>query len=917
MAEAPKFEDTLPLDEVVSEEAPKFEDTVAEDDYERDRWEEFKYGFERTPTDVNNAGLWLESRFPLGEIYIGFDGIRYDSPEELYGKEFMSMSDEERREFLLARREAEVNEKYKHVVEGGHADSGYVTAGDLTGVLASPTTLAPVGQSLKAAAGTGFLLGAEYSSLDQLATKGEVDPVEALKTGTIGMVAAPATLAATRGVGKMYSKVRDKATSKAQVKEAGVTVDRMNDEIAFEVAKGTPVEELKGVVPAKLGITPDEAAKAISDSGRKLNIPTVEEAMAITELAAQRGNPTAKSGVVDKFLGVLSTRIKNISEPVFGRLRKLDYDTHVNTHKMLKRVDPFLQSINKLPSEVQKTVNKHLFNGDFDDVAKMLRQHAPHAIDEFKATRAVLDDAHDMLVKAGYKDLGKLENYFPRYVTDLDNLYSKIGGTRKSLIDRALLAKANSEGVASPSALTPEIRAEVIDNVLRGQIPKLEGGKISFAKSRSIERLTDDILEDYASPAESIHTYLRNAVNNAEKRKFFGKHAEHATSSTVDLERSVGNLVNEGDLSPAQADELAELLRSRFGLGEQAPSKFIQGMKNVGYMTTLTNPYSALTQIGDIGVSAYANGIRNTLSSMLTRGKGRVRMEDFGLDDIIAEEFATTGATAKSLHKLFTLSGFRAVDKFGKNVVLNSALKKGKALAKSSKGVQKLSDKYSKAFGGEFTSLVDDLQKGKMTENVKVYLWNELADLQPISMSEVPQKYLDAPNGRLFYALKTYALKQLDILRRDIAQQWAKGNKKEAMRNAVAYSLIVPLSNGTVEETKDFMLGREFRPEEIADNAIGHMFKTFGASDYVTEKYFGDTKGAKVASALGETFSPPIQWMDSVGTDLWNIVDTDAELSTETLRELPLIGKAWYNFFGGGLERFHERELKEQFGEDE
>jgi hypothetical protein len=292
-------------------------------------------------------------------------------------------------------------------------------------------------------------------------------------------------------------------------------------------------------------------------------------------------------------------------------------------------------------------------------------------------------------------------------------------------------------------------------------------------------------------------------------------------------------------------------------------------------------------------------------------------MEDFGLDDIIAEEFATTGATAKSLHKLFTFSGFRAVDKFGKNVVLNSALTKGRAMAKSTKGISKLKDKYGKAFGGEFVSLVDDLQKKKMSENVKIYLWNELADLQPISMSEVPQKYLDAPNGRLFYALKTYALKQLDILRRDVKQQWSKGNKKEAIRNAVAYSLIVPLSNATVEETKDFMLGREFKPEDISDNAISHMFKTFGASEYITNKYFGDSKGAKIASALGETFAPPIQWMDSVGTDLWNIVDTDSELSSETLKELPLVGKMWYNFFGGGLERFHERELKEQFGKDE
>ena len=52
---------------------------------------------------------------------------------------------------------------------------------------------------------------------------------------------------------------------------------------------------------------------------------------------------------------------------------------------------------------------------------------------------------------------------------------------------------------------------------------------------------------------------------------------------------------------------------------------------------------------------------------------------------------------------------------------------------------------------------------GKITDNTKLVLFNKLLDFQPVAKSEMPQVYLENPNGRIFYMLKSFTLKQFDI----------------------------------------------------------------------------------------------------------------------------------------------------------
>lgn len=55
------------------------------------------YGMDESGNIVSNLASILEARFPLGKLTVDFNGFNYESPNELYGKEFMESPVEERR----------------------------------------------------------------------------------------------------------------------------------------------------------------------------------------------------------------------------------------------------------------------------------------------------------------------------------------------------------------------------------------------------------------------------------------------------------------------------------------------------------------------------------------------------------------------------------------------------------------------------------------------------------------------------------------------------------------------------------------------------------------------------------------------------------------------------------------------------
>jgi hypothetical protein len=896
-----------------------------EEKYEATAWEKFKLTYDMSMSDVTSWATWLESKYPMGDITIDDKniegGLRYRKPEELYGSEFLTMNEQQRRERMADLRAESIYQKHKELIDSGFLDQreedpwydiGVDTLGTFAGALTSPTTLIPVKRGYQSLAFIGGLLSGEHNMGRQLAETGEVDTGEVLLNTAAGAVLTPALVKVARVAGNVVGKpIRARLESKrtaAQVKAANETIDNVNNIITEEIANGTAPRNIPKIVAERTGLSADDILEATAKAERKVFIPTKKDALTAMQMkmADDTVPSTGKMAFADDLMGVLSTKIKNISEPVLGRLRKLDYRQHIDAQKLLKVVNPFLETLNKLPPRVQRILKQRLLNGDFDDVNLILKEYTKNGVKQFRDVRGVLADLEARLKEAGY-ELGSIEQYFPRTILDVNRLLSKIGTTRKSFITKALERRAKALGIKK-NELPKEERVDVINKVMRGYVP-LESG-LGFTKSRQIARITDDLLDEYADPAEALHTYIRRAINDIEKRKFFGRSAVSGGVRTLDADKSIGNFIDDevvsGRLSEANADELGRLLKARFIEGEQNPSEYIQVLRNIGHLTTLTSGYSTLTQLGDLGVGAVVNGVRPTLRRLFSESK--VKMEDLGLDDVIAEGFANTSTLSKLLHKAFTYSGFRSVDKLGKTTLINTALDNALKAVKTPAGEAALRKKWGGSFGDEMTSLIDDLRAGNITDNVKLFLWNELADVQPISLSEMPVKYLQSPDGRLFYTLKTFAVKQLDMLRRGVFQKARNGEHKEAAKFLVAYMTIVPVMGASVDELKDMLMGREIDIDDFPDEYVENIFKVFMASEYMVDNYLGE---GNIAGAVGETILPPTDWMDAIGSDIMGIASGEKVLPEKTIKQLPLVGRFWYEWFGGGMEKAAERKARE------
>ena len=517
----------------------------------------------------------------------------------------------------------------------------------------------------------------------------------------------------------------------------------------------------------------------------------------------------------------------------------------------------------------------------------------------------MLSKLGDDLLESGHS-FQKIDNYFPRLVKDLKGLQDSLGVEQKGLIGKAQRQYAAHKKI-SVDMITDEENAEIIDKLVRGYSFAPKDGKPAFVRNRKLT-LSDDQMQYYASPEESLAIYLRRAVNDLEKRKFLGKYkTNNSETGLVDMDNSIGDYVQAetkaGRLRQEDEVELIEMLKSRFMGGEQSPNSLNATVRDLGYMGTIANPISAITQLGDIGTSGALNGFRNTVAGMFKSKDWK--LIDLGIDEVSKElSEASARGTARALNKLMGVSGFKAMDRWGKETLINAAYKNASKLAKTTKGREKLLKKFGNTYGDETKALLKDLEEGNRSATVRQFLFNELSDAQPISLSEFPQTYLDKPNHRILYMLKSFTLKQIDIVRRNVVQEYAKGNKKEAIKNATLLAGYLSSANTGTQMAKDLILGREVKAEDIPDRAMWSLLGVYGMNQYTVDKYWsnGDWKGA-----VFNQIAPATPIIDSALTLGGEVLEDDPDVS-KAVRGVPVVGNVVYNWFLGGAENYNERQ---------
>ncbi|MCP4613013.1 MAG: hypothetical protein GY845_30335 [Planctomycetes bacterium] len=651
----------------------------------------------------------------------------------------------------------------------------------------------------------------------------------------------------------------------------------------------------------------------------------------------------------DELLGVISTRLKNIHPSIKYNLRNMEYTTLQSTMKDLTVAERYLKQIKELPKAEQKAYDLARKNANVEGLARIERQYKLKG--KAAAIRKVLDGLHERAKNVGL-DMPYLENHHPRMVKDYKGLLKYFGKhEQRGVIRQAIKEKET----AIRREMTKEEKAEYINTLIRGYGDKLSLST-NHAKSRKIELVTTDLNKYYHSSDAALVAYVNRLNGLIEARRFFGqvptqikklksiekrvrgrlaklesrrgkltrrenadyfilKNRLEKLSDTIrdlsesDMDASIGGyvlkLLAERKIKPEQEMELTDILRARFNA--KGARGVVGFYRDVSYIDTMGSVISAVTQIGDIAFSLHKNGFYYT-GKALPRAiakKSRISKQEL-IGDKIAEEFSSPTRSARALNEVFKRTGLEKIDTIGKEVLVNGALEKFEAMARNPNRRVELLEELLPIFEKETGQVIKDLQKGEITQNVKLLTFNELLDVQPLALSEMPQKYLTAGNGRIFYMLKTYQLKLLDVARNDIIQEINKpdlASKKRGLKNLVKLTTALVLCNATADEIKDFMLNRE---TSFSDKVTDNLLRIVGLSKYTI--WQGRREG--IGTALMKLILPPAKFINSAWKDLNTLVKEPEKLKegVEVTGSIPIVGKMYYWWFGKGTTKNKSRE---------
>ena len=886
-------------------------------------------GFDESGNDITNLGDWITAKTGF-DARLFYEGKLLGTAEDIYGEGFSEADVETRKQMIMDKRARALIEDYGYSQVLDTEQTGVRTAGSIGKMLFTPTTLAPVGQTVKAGVAIGAGLGASNVLLEQLAKGEEVDLEQVATTGAIGGVLGG-------GLAKAGSVFRNMKQDSI-VRGANNIVDRTQKAIDEGVEQGLKGRELRDFVAKTTQISDEDLTKAAEIAGRKPRVAPPGSRLAaeaqVDDIIENGGAAaTRQNGALEKVFGVLSTRIKNIDEGAFFRLRNYEYKIHTKTQKALDETKGFFKGMKKLTPAVKQKASVALFNGEKEEFNRLVSTEAPNLITEYNRVRKVLSGADGKgglaaeLKGVGYT-FDEIKNYFPRVVKDYEGLVGTLGRERQGIIDSSLKTVAAAKG-KSVGTLTPTERSAVIDQVMRGKRAVFNKSKdkpivryipfevkepgIANTKKRTITKISEDQEQFYYSPEEALFSYINKAVNDIEKREFFGQSIAKTVDGVVDTEKSIGNLVDEaraaGKINRAQELDLTDMLNARFVGGAQTPDSIIQFLRDSGYIATIANPFSAIVQLGDIAASGALKGLKNTLGALF--GTKELDVIELGIAQA-TEELVSPNRAADFLNKMLKWSQFSRLDRLGKNTIINASIRQARGLAKSAKGRDKLRSKYGKAFGSEFDSFVDDLQTGRMSENVKFYAFNEISDMQPVSLSEMPQAYLNNPNGRILYMLKSFMIKQYDVVRREVFQEFSKARKAgsvagqvEAVKKGAALFGYLAVGNAGTGMIKDMALKREVDVDQIPDRALWSLLGIYGANKYTAERYLsqGDFVGAFV-----NQLAPAAPLIDAAFRGAADVVKGEADEDTvaRLVKPVPVVGMFAYNWLLGGAEKYNE-----------
>lgn len=366
-----------------------------------------------------------------------------------------------------------------------------------------------------------------------------------------------------------------------------------------------------------------------------------------------------------------------------------------------------------------------------------------------------------------------------------------------------------------------------------------------------------------------------------------------------------------GALSAADQEIVDEAFNSRMQ-STSGMSPFLREAKDLGYLMVLSNLGSVMTQFGDVFFSLHRNGLNATMQAAVKREYDLAKK--FGISTYELNNMTSSGGgVAKVLNKVFTGIGFSQLDKFGANTFLNARYAKMKNQARAGGAAEAKLRAELDEYGGflDTNQVIYDLKTNNLTDSVEAVLYNEILDVRPASLSEMSGAYVKNPNGRIFYMLKSYQLKQIDYFREHsenqilqgklMLQQGKPGGAKqmaEGLAGLVGLGVLYTATTGSVDVVKDLAYGR---PIDMDDKMSDATWRLFGLSRYFPYQ----VRREGPLNAARDWLLPPLSAYSRPFKDITSIEDGFAG---ETTRGM-FPGDFYYWWFGGGREKI-KRDLE-------
>lgn len=661
---------------------------------------------------------------------------------------------------------------------------------------------------------------------------------------------------------------------------------------------------LKGGTPLEKAQLRHKVSEGIRDQRRASTQHTKAVQKKMDKYAAWKRAPGKGDGNIlrrgfNKAILGMRERLGTITKRHAHRLNKMERDASMTRGTAMADVTPFAKMVNSLNSR---------------ELAKFKSIAVTEGLSGMKKYLAGRDGSDEVIkgLDKMFQDMGVLgketgefaydPEFYPRLIKDFEGLKKALGATERQRLDAKL------KSIRLDGRSKQEVESELINKALFSSHLKDRTLTAEIIKSKGLEKY-------YADPVESIEHYINGMSETLHRRKFFNN---NAGLNTVDgrassMKELFKEDLDKGMMTHQDVEDASALLEARFGEGTIPTKGYIQQTKNFMYMTTLANPLSAATQLGDIPLGAHVNGISNTVYGLvkaLSPKSKKMTLEETGIFDI-GVDMASGLKSHKWLNTALKYSAFKKIDAIGKETLINASLRKNTKRVGSIEGRKRFIEEYKDAYTapGQLEQVMRDMSKGNMTPDVKYVLWNDLTKMQPISMSEMPEMYLKNPNvGRFMYALKTFTVKQLNRMYFDGIREITRGSVKKGSAQLMGYAGLLTAGGMSTDAIKDTMLGRE--QQDFDDRFIANMYKVLGSSDYVMQKARrGDIQGAMAATIL-----PPIFPMTmSLGKDMIPpLFDPEKEwkpmLEWNSMNNVPWGGRIAKSWWGGGAEAYNERQ---------